>query len=166
MCLPRDMRDGEWSGVVQIIFLDISHEQRGANRRLISIDHIQTVAQTIPHIAWSIARGIFYMYCCIFSLFLYRVYTVYAVFAVLWRCFVICTGGCSKCSIIVYHGILYRASYTLPYVYSLIMIVILIDIYQMWGDRRTRDVSPLPVYSIETLILVAISRIIVGTMKS
>ena len=90
---------------------------------------IQTVAQRIPHIAVSIARGIFSVLSCIFSVILYRVYTVYAVFAVLWRNIEICTGGCSKCIMIVYYDILSYTSYTLPCVYSLVCIVIVLIIY-------------------------------------
>ena len=69
------------------------------------------------------------MYCCLFLVVLYRNNTVYAVGDVLSknirRRFDADYGVISVVSFVI----LYRASYTLSIVYSLILIVICIDIY-------------------------------------
>lgn len=71
------------------------------------------------------------MYCCLFSIVSYRNNTVYAVGDVflenIRRRFDTDYGVISVVSFVI----LYRASYTLSIVYSLILIVICIDIYDM-----------------------------------
>jgi hypothetical protein len=91
----------------------------------------QTVAHVIPCIAVYIARGIFYMYCCLFSIVSYRNNTVYAVGDVLWKNIRRRFDADYDAISVVSFVILYRASYTLSIVYSLFLIVILIDIYDM-----------------------------------
>ena len=80
------------------------------------------------------------MYCCLFLVVSYRNILVYAVGDVLWRNIDICTGGCSKCIMIVSFVISYRASYTLPCVYSIISIDICM-IYTVVGSRIPAKVS-------------------------
>jgi len=96
-------------------------------------DHIrQTLSATDDTLYCRLyCSGIFYMYCCLFCIVLYSSITVYAVGDVLsknirrrfdtdYGGYMLYIVGCSS-----------YTSYTLSIVYSLILIVILIDIYDM-----------------------------------
>ena len=118
-----------------------------------------TPAQTIPYIDDGIARGIFYMLYCLFCIVSYRNNTVYAAGHVflenIRRRFDADYGG----YMLYIVGCSYRASYTLSIVYSLVCIVICIDIYDMGrvgGQKYTcylmyLSTSFLPTYRTATI---------------